>query len=78
MICVDDTGITKLAISELQKLSNLKGVKLFDKYAVFCEARYCKLNDGLAQYIWDSGHLSVLGIERLSKSIREADLLNQL
>ena len=50
-------------------------IKQFDKYSVFCEEEICMLNDGLLPLIWDSGHLSLLGIERLAAAIRKQNFL---
>lgn len=58
-------------------LAKIKNVNLFDKYSVFCNNTNCTLNDGLYPYIWDNGHLSLLGIEKMSKSISEINFLNE-
>jgi peptidoglycan/LPS O-acetylase OafA/YrhL len=65
------------AVEINNKLTRLKQVTYFDKYAVFCEGLVCKLNDGINPYFWDSGHLSWLGIQKLSAAITAQELLNR-
>jgi len=63
------------AIEINSKLSKIKDVTIFDKYSVFCKDAFCMLNNGLQPYLWDSGHLSFLGIEKLSSSISKINFL---
>ncbi|WP_350600893.1 acyltransferase family protein [Pseudomonas sp. 65/3-MNA-CIBAN-0223] len=58
-------------------LSNIKDVIFFDKYSIFCLEGNCKLNSGLNPYIWDTGHLSLLGIEKISESISAINFLKE-
>ena len=63
------------AIEINSKLSKIKNVKILDKYSVFCKNTLCILNSGLQPYLWDSGHLSLIGIEKLSDYISKTHFL---
>jgi peptidoglycan/LPS O-acetylase OafA/YrhL len=64
------------AVTVNAKLAKIQGVNIFDKYSVFCQSERCMLNDNLDPYIWDGGHLSMLGIEKVSISLSATNFLN--
>ncbi|MEP0355598.1 acyltransferase family protein [Paraglaciecola sp.] len=56
-------------------LSEIKGVKVFDKHAAFCKEDLCRLNDGLTPLVWDTAHLSQRGIDIMAATIKEQNFL---
>ena len=61
-----------------KKLATLKGVTIFDQYAVFCQDNAtCMLNDNERALVWDEfSHFTVLGVKKLALAIAENDPLN--
>lgn len=60
-----------------KKLLSVKTVHFFDRYATFCSGSYCQINDGLNPYVWDSDHLTLLGINRLANELTDIVFFNQ-
>ncbi|WP_462180691.1 acyltransferase family protein [Pseudoalteromonas gelatinilytica] len=56
-------------------LSKIPNTKFFDKYAVFCQKDVCQINQNLEPYIWDSDHLTSLGINKFSEKLKESNFL---
>ena len=70
-------GLANQKVLEVNdKLRNAKVDRVFDKYAVFCTSDSCNINNELEPLIWDAGHLSDLGIEKLSNAIGNSNFLN--
>ena len=58
-----------------EKLSAIPDIKFFDKYAVFCDKSICKINQNIQPYIWDSDHLTDLGINKFSEKLKKSAFL---